>query len=232
MDVTSWFEVEEPEEYDEESWDFSEAERAFLDALRSRAAAWWVTPAPGQAGRPEGESSLLVHGCLVDEPRPLALGEWAVQFHGTHVQAGKVRDQLFTLHESPVRGFFPASGTVEELAERCADWFENLLSRPVIRAEWPLEGGTHVIRWEFTDTGEVLATSDERCHPRRRLTSVPPSPGSSLNRRPGRPCTHTPMKRTVSARSARPVRSRGTPSFSTPTATPQNSTSRSPASVI
>ncbi len=43
-----------------------------------------------------------------------------MHFYGTHVQAGKVRDQLFNLHESPERGFFRASGTVEELAERCA----------------------------------------------------------------------------------------------------------------
>ncbi|MDT0456911.1 hypothetical protein RM550_14380 [Streptomyces sp. DSM 41527] len=159
MDVTRWFEVEDPEEYDEEPWDFSEAELAFLDVLRSRAAGWRVTPAPSQVGRSEDGSSLLVHVCLVDEARSLVIGEWAVQFYGAHVQAGKVRDQLFNLHESPERGFFRASGTVEELAERCADWFESLLSRPVIRAEWPLEGGAYAIRWEFTDTGEVLAVS-------------------------------------------------------------------------
>ncbi|MBB4892374.1 hypothetical protein FHS39_001385 [Streptomyces olivoverticillatus] len=33
MDVNSWFEVEDPEEYGEESWDFDEAELAFLAAL-------------------------------------------------------------------------------------------------------------------------------------------------------------------------------------------------------
>ncbi|WP_367826978.1 hypothetical protein [Streptomyces sp. LMG1-1-1.1] len=131
MDVNSWFEVEDPEEYGEEPWDFDEAELAFLAALRARAADWQVPWAPSQVGRPEDESSFLVHISLLDEARRLVLAEWAVHFYGTHVLAGKVCDQLFNLHESPEHGFFRASGTVEELAERCADWFESLLSRPV-----------------------------------------------------------------------------------------------------
>ncbi|SEQ72369.1 hypothetical protein SAMN04487983_1007191 [Streptomyces sp. yr375] len=130
-----WFEVEDPEEYGEEPWDFDEAELAFLAALRARAAAWRVPWAPSQVGRPEDDSSLLVHVCRLDEERRLLLGEWAVHFHGTHARAGKVRDQLFNLDESPERGFFQASGTVEELAERCADWFESVLSRP-LDAPW------------------------------------------------------------------------------------------------
>ncbi|MGW7052654.1 hypothetical protein [Streptomyces sp. NPDC054887] len=50
----------------------------------------------------------------------------------------EVCDQLCDLHESPQCDFFRASGTAVELAVRCADWFENLLSRPVVRAEPPL----------------------------------------------------------------------------------------------
>ncbi|CAM5260333.1 hypothetical protein GCM10010345_36050 [Streptomyces canarius] len=67
----------------------------------------------------------------------MALAEWSVHFHGSHVRAGKVRDQLFTPHESPERGLFRASGAVEEPAERCAACFERLSSRPAIRAGWP-----------------------------------------------------------------------------------------------
>ncbi|MET7431059.1 MULTISPECIES: hypothetical protein [Streptomyces] len=159
MDTYSWFEVEDPEQYGEEPWNFDEAERAFVAALRGRAAVWRVPWAPSQVGRPEDRSSLLVHVCLLDETRSVALGEWAVHFHGTHVRAGKVRDQLFNLHESPERDFFRASGTVEELAERCADWFERLLSRPVVRAEWPSEAGAYAARWEFADTKDALVTS-------------------------------------------------------------------------
>ncbi|GHD80981.1 hypothetical protein GCM10010317_103700 [Streptomyces mirabilis] len=86
-------------------------------------------------GRLEDDSSLLVWVSLVDEERSLTLGECAVHFYGTHVRAGRVCDQLFNLHESPERGFLRASGTADELALRCADWFEDLLRRPVVRAE-------------------------------------------------------------------------------------------------
>ncbi|MEV6308821.1 hypothetical protein AB0M10_09475 [Streptomyces sp. NPDC051840] len=159
MDVNTWFEVEDPEEYGEEPWDFDEAELAFLAALRTRAADWRVPWAHSLVGRPEDESSFLVHIGLVDEARRLLLGEWAVHFYGDHVRAGKVRDQLFNLHEPPDQAFFQASGTVEELAGLCADWFEALLSRPVVRLEWPSESGGYATRWEFPDSGEVLAVS-------------------------------------------------------------------------
>ncbi|MFI9769642.1 hypothetical protein ACIHJG_22625 [Streptomyces sp. NPDC052415] len=159
MDVNNWFPVENPEDHGEEPWDFDEAELAFLAALRARAAAWRVPWASSQAGRPEDDSSLLVHVDLVDEERGLLLGGWAVHFHGTQVRAGKVRDQLFNLHESPELGYFRASGTAGELAERCAAWFEHVLSRPVVRLEWPSGAGAYVTRWEFSDTGEALGAT-------------------------------------------------------------------------
>ncbi|MFD7620310.1 hypothetical protein [Streptomyces sp. NPDC059802] len=41
-----------------------------------------------------------------------------------------------SLHESPERGFFWASGTVEELAEQCAGWFESVGGElPAVRSE-------------------------------------------------------------------------------------------------
>ncbi|MFF3210930.1 hypothetical protein ACFYYB_09705 [Streptomyces sp. NPDC002886] len=159
MDVANgWFEVEDPQECGEEPWDFDEAELAFLAALRARAAGWRVPWAPSQVGRPEDESSFLVHVTLLDEARGLVLAEWAVHFRGTRVRAGRVRDQLFHLDESPEHGFFRASGTVEELAERCADWFESLLGRPVVRSDWASGDGRPATSWEFADTGEVLGT--------------------------------------------------------------------------
>ncbi|MET9610052.1 hypothetical protein ABZZ17_34115 [Streptomyces sp. NPDC006512] len=158
MNVNSWFEVEDPEE-GEDPWNFNEAELAFLEALRARADGWQVPPTPDLVTLTEDESALLVSICLIDEARHVILREWAVHFHGTHVRAGKVRDQVYNLHESPESGFFMATGTVEELAVRCADWFEHVLSRPVDRCEWPREGGGggYVTCWEFADTGEALA---------------------------------------------------------------------------
>ncbi|TXS49808.1 hypothetical protein [Streptomyces sp. t39] len=156
MDENSWFEVEDPAEYGEEPWDFDEEELAFLAALRARTAHWRAPWASSHGGRSEDGTSLLVHVSLLDEDHGLILGQWAAHFSGGEVRAGKVRDQLFHLHESPGHGFFQASGSSEELAERCADWFERLLSRPVVRDVWSGDGGPCAVRWEFADTGEVL----------------------------------------------------------------------------
>ncbi|WP_330173830.1 hypothetical protein OG875_09760 [Streptomyces sp. NBC_01498] len=75
------------------------------------------------------------------------------------MRAGKVSDHLYHLHAPPAWDFFRASGTPEELAERCADWFESLLSRPVVRTEWLGEAATYATRWEFADTAEALVAS-------------------------------------------------------------------------
>ncbi|MDX2544445.1 hypothetical protein ACOT81_28175 [Streptomyces sp. WI04-05B] len=177
MDNNTWFEVEDPEEYDEEPWEFDQAERAFLAALRTRAAIWRVPWAPSNVSRPEDDSSLLVWVSLLDEDRSLILGEWAVHFYGGHLRAGKVSDQLFNLHESPEQGFFRAFGTADELALLCADWFENLLSRPAVRVEWHSAAGTFATRWEFADTGEALVISGD----------VPAGGSSPAHRFPVRP---------------------------------------------
>ncbi|WP_431037698.1 hypothetical protein ACQYWQ_25195 [Streptomyces sp. P6-2-1] len=158
MDGARWFEDEGPAGDDEEPWEFSEADLSFLAALRARAAAWRVPRAPHHVGRSEDEASLLVRVGLADEEYHLVLGEWAVHFYGAYVLAGKVGDQLYNLHESPAYGSFRATGTAEDLAGRCADWFERLLSRPVVREEWPSEDGRHAVRWEFADTGEPLVS--------------------------------------------------------------------------
>ncbi|WP_405774592.1 hypothetical protein [Streptomyces sp. NBC_01538] len=181
MDNSTWFEVEDPEEYDEEPWDFDEAELAFLAALRTRAATWRVSWAPSNVSRPEDDSSLLVWISLLDDERqhPLILGEWAVHFYGPHVRAGKVADQLFNLHESHEHGFFRTSGTADELALRCADWFESLLTRPVVRAEWPTAAGAVATRWEFADTGEALVISRD----------IPADGTPPARRVPVRPCS-------------------------------------------
>ncbi|MEU7378606.1 hypothetical protein AB0A91_01070 [Streptomyces sp. NPDC042207] len=157
MDSNPWFVVEDPQEDGEEPWDFDAGELAFIATLQARAASWRVPPAYSSVGRPEDDSSLLVHISLSDSERRLILGEWAVHFHGTHVRAGKVCDQLFNLHETPEHGFFHASGTAEQLAEQCATWFETVLSRPVIRMEWLSLDSVYATGWIFADTAEALA---------------------------------------------------------------------------
>ncbi|MEU0397510.1 hypothetical protein ABZ208_33000 [Streptomyces sp. NPDC006208] len=128
MEYDRWFEIADPREDDEEPWGFDAGELAFVAALQTRAASWCVPSAHSSVGRPEDESSLLVWVSLSDHEQPVSLGEWAVHFYGTHVRAGRVCDQLFNLDETSNRGFFHATGTVEELAERCADMFATVLS--------------------------------------------------------------------------------------------------------
>ncbi|WP_435189443.1 hypothetical protein [Streptomyces sp. bgisy126] len=183
----SWFEVEDPEEDGEEPWDFDTDELAFVAALRARAASWRVPWAPSGVGRPEDGSSLLVHVSLVDFERSMSLGDWAVHFHGTHVRAGKVEDQLFNLHRRPERGFFRATGTPEELADRCATWFEAVLSRPVRRTErTAVDGRAYVTGWSFADDleglvgGADLDAHHDRCVLLRGATGPQEGPHSPL----------------------------------------------------
>ncbi|MFJ9041172.1 hypothetical protein ACIRF8_31975 [Streptomyces sp. NPDC102406] len=146
MDINHWFEVEDPRGYGEEPWDFDEAERAFLSALRSRAAGWRGPWAPSNVSRPEDDSSLLVRVSLLDDRHSVILSQWAVHFYGTHVRAGKVCDQLFNLHEAPEHGFLQVSGTAEGLARKCVDWFETRLRRPAVRSDRRASAGPRAAR--------------------------------------------------------------------------------------
>ncbi|MFB7031202.1 MULTISPECIES: hypothetical protein [unclassified Streptomyces] len=182
----SWFEVENPEEDGEEPWDFDTDELVFVAALRDRAASWRVSWAPSGVGRPEDDSSLLVHISPSDFERSMSLGDWAVHFHGTHVRAGKVEDQLFNLHQRPERGFFRATGTPQELADRCATWFEGVLSRPVARLERHDQGRAHATAWHFADDLEALVggadldARHDRCVLLRGATGPQEGPHSPL----------------------------------------------------
>ncbi|MGW7066708.1 hypothetical protein ACWGII_38415 [Streptomyces sp. NPDC054855] len=167
MDDNRWFVAEDPHEYDEEPWDFDADEFAFVAALQARASSWRVLSAHSNVCRPEDDSSLLVYVSLIDHEWPVVLGEWAVHFYGTHVRAGKVSDQLFNLHETSERGYFHATGPVEELAERSAAWFETVLSRPVSRTEWLHEGKVYATSRDFADTLEGLAVGFNRLMPPR-----------------------------------------------------------------
>ncbi|MET9130777.1 hypothetical protein [Streptomyces antibioticus] len=159
MNSNPWFVVEDPEIDGDEPWDFDTGELAFIEALQTRAASWRVDLAHSSVGRPEDDSSLMVWVSLSDGQPRLVLGEWAVHFYGTHVRAGSVCDQLFNLDETPASGFFRASGPVEQLAERCAAWFEAILTRPVLRMEWLSLEKVYATGWIFADTVQPLGGS-------------------------------------------------------------------------
>ncbi|MFE5863103.1 hypothetical protein ACFQ77_21525 [Streptomyces virginiae] len=153
MDDNPWFWDEELQRDGSEAGDLTADELAFLEALRAHAASWTAPWTYHDVARPEDESSLLLYVSIGDDR---SLGRWAVHYYGTHVQAGWVCDDLFSLDERPASGFFEATGTIEELAERCAVWFEAVLSRPVTREQWLHKGAVYATRWAFADTGAPL----------------------------------------------------------------------------
>ncbi|MFD6431164.1 hypothetical protein [Streptomyces venezuelae] len=210
MNRDQWFEVEDPaaegddgDDGDDgndgdEPWDFDADELAFIGALRDRADSWQVRQADGWVGRPEDDSSLLVCVSLLDDERNTVLGEWAVHFYGAYVRAGRVADQFYNVHEVPARLLSRAPGTPEELAGRCAEWFEAVLSRPVGRLEWVNEGGVYATTWLFADTGEALVTDnnlDRGGHSRCVLVrGAAPSVGGAAPRQAGPHAVRCPFR--------------------------------------
>jgi hypothetical protein len=49
-----------------------------------------------------------------------------------------------------------ATGSVEALAERTAEWFEAVLARPVVLYVWLHDGYAYAARYAFGDTSETL----------------------------------------------------------------------------
>jgi hypothetical protein len=42
------------------------------------------------------------------------------------------------------------------MAHRAADWFSEILQRPIVRYEWLREGRVYAQRWLFADSGRSL----------------------------------------------------------------------------
>jgi hypothetical protein len=153
-----WFE-EDPED------DLSEPQRAFLAALRVRARSWACTPDHTQLvepGWPGDEwcalmdvstkaSARVGNGCI--------LVTIAVAFDGASVHGGEVHNQNyhFLSHlESRVDPLPLGTGTPEHLAGIAADWFEQIMARPLLLHEWDRHGRTYC-RYAFADTGAEIS---------------------------------------------------------------------------
>lgn len=146
-----WFE-EDPED------DLSTAQRAFLTALRERARTWPCTPNYTQLVEPGGGRETW--GAILDvaaQPEKSILITVGVFFDGTSIRAGEVHNQSFvpTSDDQSRVETLEATGDPQHLAQAAADWFENLLVRPLERREWLRNG--HVFReYAFSDTGTPL----------------------------------------------------------------------------
>jgi hypothetical protein len=157
VEEPGWFEVEV---------ELDEVQGAFVEVLRSRAAAWslpadhaWLDLPQYAAGFSPGDRS---HGKLIacadipDPARNVALLTVGAHLDGDRVRSDEVHNQLLTLPEVSTALAFDATGEPRRLGELTADWLEGLLRRPIVRQEWLRAGEVYAHRWLFADSAQVL----------------------------------------------------------------------------
>jgi hypothetical protein len=98
--------------------------------------AWLDVPVPGQR-----LSSLLTVG---------------VYFTETNMRGDCLHNQLLMLPAEPTHLAVTRAGSPQETAHRAADWFRDILQRPIVRYEWLRGGKVHAQRWLFADSGHSL----------------------------------------------------------------------------
>lgn len=141
--------------------DLSTAQRVFLAALRERARSWPCTPNHTQLVEPGGGrekwGAILDVGAQTEKSILISVG---VFFDDTSIHAGEVHNQSFIpISDSrSVVEILKANGNPLHLAQAAADWFENLLMRPLERREW-LRNGHVFCEHAFSDTGIPLSRS-------------------------------------------------------------------------
>ena len=161
MAEAEWFETED---------ELDEIQRAFVSALRARAACWPLSPAdtclvlpdyvaygyelaPGETGH----GRLLAYLHVPDPTQNVILLTVGAYFDRERVRGDELHNQLLSLPDEPTPLALEGTGTPEELAERTADWFETVLGRPIVRHEWLRLGKVYAHRWLFADSGQPLA---------------------------------------------------------------------------
>ncbi len=137
----------------------SAADVAFLRALRERAMTReWDCDSEETFGfhAPHGDGLILVVGLsFTDYETSKALMTFALTFNGNRVFGDRVHDQTYEF-TGRTEAAFEYSGPGEQLADRAAEWFEELLTWPIERREW-YEGDRQVYReWMLSRTGRKL----------------------------------------------------------------------------
>ncbi|MDP9863362.1 MULTISPECIES: hypothetical protein [Streptosporangium] len=143
-----WFECDE---------ELGEVQHVFIVALRARALTWAADPVDSRLVPPERGYPFVA--CLnIDAPQEnFVLLTVGVHLEGHRLRGDRLHHQDFTLPEVPTSLAMEVSGSPEELAEQAADWFEAIISRPVVRYEWLHAGQVYASRYLFPDTGEGLS---------------------------------------------------------------------------
>lgn len=135
LDDADWYNLDE----DTAAALCSQADKAFLGALRQRAQAadWSCDPDDTQARhmREQGRTALWVLLTLADEELSQHLLTFGVVFDGSQIVADEVEGQTYAfLGRTPAH--LEVSGSPVDLADAAAGWFGALLDWPIERREW------------------------------------------------------------------------------------------------
>jgi hypothetical protein len=79
-----------------------------------------------------------------------------VYFTETDMRGDCLHNQFLTLPTEPTHLAVTQAGPPQEMAHRAADWFRDILQRPIVRYEWLREGRVYAQRWLFADSGYSL----------------------------------------------------------------------------
>ena len=138
-----WFECDDGE--------LDDAERRFAAELRRRAARWSLSPCATLIYPGESSQATIAYLDLSAPGLNLVLLTAGVHLRGTAFRADEVHNQDFSLPAVPGPLAIQAGGTPEELATRAADWFEDLIRRPVLHDVWTHAGHVYAQRYRFAD---------------------------------------------------------------------------------
>lgn len=151
-----WFVIDEPDEDD--CYEFTLTERAFVAALREQTASWADADVEGEVGRSDDWDSLVAYLDFRDPGAPHHLVDIGVHFYGDRVRGDRLHNQLRTLTDQPSSWALEATGTVDELARQSAAWFRSVLRKPVVLYVW-LNPDTwaYAARFAFADTDQTIS---------------------------------------------------------------------------
>lgn len=165
------------------------AQQAVLDVLRARANSdrWpMIEPADTNVALPNyqtygyvlqpGETSFGKVLAWLDVPEPEGHGSLltvGVYFTETGMHGDCLHNQLMTLPAEPTHLAVTQAGPPQQMAHRAADWFRDILQRPMVCYEWLREGRVYAQRWLFADSGHGLVEgrvrTEELGSPDRRI---------------------------------------------------------------
>lgn len=157
MSALVWFAELHDAEY---PFEYTASDLTFLRGLRQAAADWPHDPAVSWAWHVFGDPELVAAVTLSDPDARVSLGAFGVHvFAPGSARGDQLHNQTYVLPDSPTSLALAATGAPEQVVDRCAGWFADILSRPIDRHEWWHHGEIHVRRWLFADTGQGLAWS-------------------------------------------------------------------------